>query len=52
VELGVSYPSLHSRVVLVDPLHLIHRSHPPDDDAEGPVRRGTAQDDQGPNKAR
>ena len=45
MELGITDPSLHGRVVLVDPLHLFCRIHPPDDDADGPVGRGTAQDD-------
>jgi len=45
LDLRISYLSPHGRVVLVDPLHLFCRIPPPHDDADGPVRGGTAQDD-------
>jgi ATP-dependent protease HslVU (ClpYQ) ATPase subunit len=44
VEIGVTDPSRHSGIVLIDPLHLFCRIHPPHDDADGPVRDGTTQD--------
>ena len=45
MDLGIPDPCLHGRVVLIDPLHLLCRIHPPHDDADGPVRGGTAQED-------
>jgi len=40
----VADPCLHGRVVVIDPLHLLRRIHPPHDDADGSIRGGTAQD--------
>jgi len=45
MDLGIPDPCLHRGIVLIDPLHLSCRIHPPHDDADGPVGGGTAQED-------